>query len=81
MKTDYTRRDVIAVGVLALIGTTVTGRAKAQTPPSTQPARLSTSSRPTPTDPSTCILGPPEAPPRAWKPTGSRPSPARVSTR
>ena len=36
MNTDYTRRDAIAVGALALIGTTLTGRAMAQTPPPTQ---------------------------------------------
>jgi hypothetical protein len=32
MKTNYTRRDAITVGALALIGTTLTGRTKAQTP-------------------------------------------------
>jgi len=31
MKTTYSRRDAIAVGALALIGTTLTGRMKAQT--------------------------------------------------
>lgn len=36
MNTDYTRRDAIAVGALALIGTTWTGRAMAQTPPPTK---------------------------------------------
>jgi hypothetical protein len=32
MKTNYSRRDAITVGALALIGTTLTGRTKAQTP-------------------------------------------------
>jgi hypothetical protein len=32
MKTTYSRRDAIAVGALALIGTTLTGRARAETP-------------------------------------------------
>jgi hypothetical protein len=32
MKTNYSRRDAITVGALALIGTTLTGRARAQTP-------------------------------------------------
>jgi hypothetical protein len=32
MKTRYSRRYVIAGGAVALIGTTLTGRAKAQTP-------------------------------------------------
>ena len=32
MKTEYSRRSVLAVGALALIDTTMTGRAKAQTP-------------------------------------------------
>ncbi len=31
MKTNYSRRDAITVGALALIGTTLTGRTKAQT--------------------------------------------------
>ena len=31
MKKNYTRRDAIAVGALALVGTTITGRAKAET--------------------------------------------------
>jgi hypothetical protein len=30
MKTNYSRRDAITVGALALIGTTFTGRMKAQ---------------------------------------------------
>jgi hypothetical protein len=34
MKTKYSRRDAIAVGALALIGTTLTGRTKAKTPDS-----------------------------------------------
>jgi hypothetical protein len=32
MKKNYSRRDAITVGALALIGTTLTGRTKAQTP-------------------------------------------------
>jgi hypothetical protein len=36
MKNDSTRREVIAVGALALIGTAVTGSATAQTPPAMQ---------------------------------------------
>jgi hypothetical protein len=32
MKTKYSRRDAIAVGALALVGTTLTGRTKANTP-------------------------------------------------
>ena len=32
MKTNYSRRDAITAGALALVGTTLTGRAKAQTP-------------------------------------------------
>ncbi len=38
MKTKYSRRDAITVGTLALVGTTVTGRAHAQTPNGTTPA-------------------------------------------
>ncbi len=37
MKTEYSRRAVIAVGALALIDTAMTGRAKAQTSPPTPP--------------------------------------------
>ena len=35
MKTTYSRRDAITVGTLALIGTALTGRAKAETSPQT----------------------------------------------
>jgi hypothetical protein len=38
MKTNYSRRDAIAVGTLALIGTALTGRAKAETSPQTPAA-------------------------------------------
>jgi len=51
MKTNYSRRDAIAVGALALIGTAVTGRTIAQTPdgakasaaaPKTEPGAIKT---------------------------------------
>jgi hypothetical protein len=38
MKTKFSRRDALTLGTLALVGTTVTGRANAQTP-ATTPAR------------------------------------------
>src|SRR5664279_136744 len=44
MKTTYSRRDAITVGALALIGTTLAGRAKAET--STQTPAVAPKSEP-----------------------------------
>lgn len=46
MKTNYSRRDAIAVGALALIGTTLTGRTTAKGETSTQTPAAAPKSEP-----------------------------------
>jgi hypothetical protein len=55
-------------------------RSMIQNPSNDSAHSPSTSSRPMRTAPLTFTSGPPEAPPRDWKPTGLRPSSAKAST-